>query len=98
MKKIFFLGLLITISLFAQIELLADDYKVTPRRAKDSVRIFKDEIRPVVHRPDIIGYLHDTVDFVGLAYKSYIIAMEDGTQGYVDRSLTIRFNAEDGKL
>jgi hypothetical protein len=80
--------------------LTADNYKVLPRWAKDSVAVFNSELMPIMEKSSITGYIKgsDTVNCVGQAYKSYIIVMKDGRRGYVDRSLTIRINASGGLL
>ena len=100
MKRVLYLGIFVLISLVVQIDLLADNYKVTPRRAKDKVAVFGSELRTIMKKSDVIGYVYgtDTVDYVGTAYKACIIAMKDGTQGYVDRSMMLRFNTEEGPL
>lgn len=100
MKRVLCLGIFVLISLVVQVDLLADNYKVTPRRAKDKVAVFGSELRTIMKTSDVIGYVYgtDTVDYVGTAYKAYIIAMKDGTQGYVDRSMMLRFNTEEGTL
>jgi membrane protein len=100
MKKVLCLGLLLLISLLAQVELMADNYKVTPRRIKDKIPVFGSELRTIMKSSDIVGYVHgtDTVDFVGFSYRAYVIKMKDGTQGYIDRSVMLRFNPEEGTL
>lgn len=68
MKKVLCLGLLLLISLLAQVELMADNYKVTPRRIKDKIPVFGSELRTIMKSSDIVGYVHGTVRLISWVF------------------------------